>query len=189
MQDYDEKYPGRGNTGGAAAPSWRQVTQPYIKSTQVFACPSNTNNSTNADTATTDGRYPAIPRSYGISAWIGGTGGGAGGISEASVDATATKIMVGEIFGENYTEYGSPAWSPNDGNWAQGFAGHLSTANYLFADGHVKSLRPTATASPLNMWGATNSTAPTGCTAGSINCDTPDPSVSSGMAALYNKYR
>ena len=76
-----------------------------------------------------------------------------------------------------------------DANWAQGFAGHLSTANYLFADGHVKSLRPTATASPLNMWGATNNTAPTGCTAGSINCDTPDPSVSSGMAVLFNKYK
>lgn len=32
------------------------------------------------------------------------------------------------------------------------FAGHLGTSNYLFADGHVKALRPIQTAQPVNLW-------------------------------------
>jgi prepilin-type processing-associated H-X9-DG protein len=37
--------------------------------------------------------------------------------------------------------------------YAQGmWSGHLETANYLFADGHVKALKPMATLSP-DMWG------------------------------------
>jgi len=32
------------------------------------------------------------------------------------------------------------------------WSGHLGTANYLFVDGHVKAMRPTATASPNDLW-------------------------------------
>ncbi len=58
-QDYDELMPARYNniTG-----SWRQVVQPYVKSTQLFACPSNPNNAQDADGATVT--RPAVKRSY-----------------------------------------------------------------------------------------------------------------------------
>ena len=42
-QDYDEKnVPGWINVGGAAV-HWSQLVQPYIKSTQIFQCPSDSN--------------------------------------------------------------------------------------------------------------------------------------------------
>lgn len=44
-----------------------------------------------------------------------------------------------------------------------GMTGHLATTNFLFADGHVKALRPSATITGGNMWSAQDpsSTAPT----------------------------
>jgi prepilin-type processing-associated H-X9-DG protein len=45
------------------------------------------------------------------------------------------------------------------------FAGHFNTSNYLFADSHVKALRPRATlaqqdggSNPVNPWLVTNKT-------------------------------
>ncbi len=32
------------------------------------------------------------------------------------------------------------------------FKGHLGTVNFLFADGHVKAMKPSATGNPTNMW-------------------------------------
>jgi hypothetical protein len=54
------------------------------------------------------------------------------------------------------------------------WGGHLSTMNVLCADGHVKSLRPTRTAAPLDQWCSSMqdnfSVCGTGDTEG-INCD------------------
>ncbi len=42
-QDYDEKYPsGTTTVGGARGIGWAGQCLPYIKSTQVFVCPSDT---------------------------------------------------------------------------------------------------------------------------------------------------
>ncbi|RYG70641.1 hypothetical protein EON80_07340, partial [bacterium] len=44
-------------------------------------------------------------------------------------------------------------WAPNgDVN----FTNHLGMSNFLFADGHVKSLKATATLTPTNMWNVDN---------------------------------
>jgi len=48
---------------------------------------------------------------------------------------------------------GGPVFQNLAGSAPRGlYAGHLSTSNYLFVDGHVKALRAPATAVPLNMW-------------------------------------
>src|SRR4051812_23910212 len=56
VQDYDEKYPmrqyGNGSTNGHIN-SWRRVTLPYTKSSQIFSCPSNTKNTSNNDDSIT----------------------------------------------------------------------------------------------------------------------------------------
>jgi hypothetical protein len=78
-QDYDEKYPlrrfapfGTGAAYSSSDPaerdyddnSWRTVVQPYIKSTQLFACPSNPDNSKKS-------YDPEFNRSYAANAtWI-----------------------------------------------------------------------------------------------------------------------
>ena len=98
-----------------------------------------------------------------------------------------------------------PDWSnPGSADIAySGFAGHLGSANYLFADGHVKSLRPTQTGTPINMWGAMSDNNPgTDCTEGTftgkdafknpyagINCDQVSPGQLAGLKGLEDKYK
>ena len=137
--------------------------QPYVKSTQIFKCPSNTTVSTNYVYATPNAgvSIPAIPRSYYINGGDEGTSGnGMGGkrpykkdagVSIASIVSTATTISVCELKGNQ-----SDPKMDNAGYFTtatDGFQSHLGTTNFLFMDGHVKALKPTGTASlTLNMW-------------------------------------
>ncbi|RYG65628.1 DUF1559 domain-containing protein, partial [bacterium] len=75
-QDYDERYPVRAWPTDETM-SWRRVTQPYIKSAQVFSCPSNTQNATYAlDSSAAS--IPPIMRSYAANGYddMSGRGGG-----------------------------------------------------------------------------------------------------------------
>ena len=162
-QDYDEKYPMRqyDNSDIGQAMSWRRTIYPYVKSSQLFSCPSNTANiyetddSTAARLALLPAGAPAFRRSYGVNAvsiYIGGTApmewGSASSL--AALPDVARTILVTESkegaatlpmnYGSNYFD------NPN-----YNFTGHLQTVNFMFADGHVKALKPSATVSP-NMW-------------------------------------
>ena len=208
-QDFDESYP-LANMGG---PSWRQLMQPYLKSTQIFACPSNTTNSTNSDAAIAAGNHPAIPESYAANAHVMipelALTGGASPQKLAVINSPATKIMVAESTNSRAWDALSPVIGfPDAANtgatWLSefGFAGHLQTANFLFADGHVKALRPLATITTSNMWGQFNGADQTGVSAdcpnnggswgrafNNINCDAPSANVRTDLAALEAKYR
>ena len=59
------------------------------------------------------------------------------------------------------------------------WGGHLSTMNVLCADGHVKSLRSTRTAAPLNKWGRMQDDSSV-CGTEGINCD--EQSVNQSLA-------
>jgi prepilin-type N-terminal cleavage/methylation domain-containing protein/prepilin-type processing-associated H-X9-DG protein len=163
-QDYDEKYPLRringialpANGTNAANPNandvpWHFVIQPYVKSYQLFKCPSNTStgalNNTNA----------LVPRSYVASnngaSNFGGSGPIHDGLAMARVDSPALVIMVGE-----HTDRADPEFWDNQAD--TNVQGHLGTTNFLFADGHVKALKPTATVTPTNMWNITNTAPP-----------------------------
>jgi len=52
-QDYDEAYPQHRQSGGATTLYWQNIIQPYVKTTQIFQCPSTTR------TSTVDGGYGA----------------------------------------------------------------------------------------------------------------------------------
>ncbi|MBI5833445.1 MAG: DUF1559 domain-containing protein [Armatimonadetes bacterium] len=176
VQDYDEMYPARNDAQGIY---WSQVIQPYVKSTQTFACPSNTYNA-NASVGVIQG-YPAIPRSYGINERVCVQ-------SLASINAPAQKIIVAEIARQNWNDVGSNWWS-GTGNWDQLFAGHNQMANYLFCDGHVKLMKPTATMASFNMWGWFNAGGPGDPGgAGRINDDTVYPNPLTGLKNLENLY-
>jgi prepilin-type N-terminal cleavage/methylation domain-containing protein/prepilin-type processing-associated H-X9-DG protein len=185
-QDYDERYPRFGEdpnlSAGRTTPNWTQTIQPYIKSTQLFRCPSNTSNtSTKARADTYEGiAYPLINRSYGMNRNAPN--------NEGTVASPATKIYVSESIAEwdlapqgSVGELGSRHW-----------AGHLSTANYLYFDGHVKSLSPTRTGAPLNQWGrAAGQTCPGFDTSldNFINCDTPHPGLQTELAQAADRYK
>jgi prepilin-type N-terminal cleavage/methylation domain-containing protein/prepilin-type processing-associated H-X9-DG protein len=173
LQDYDETYVDRGGNGFPDY-SWRQKTQPYIKNVNVFQCPSNPDNKIVADAG--DANYPAIPRSYAINPRLSNQ-------SQAVVQAPANKIMVAELTWQNWTDYGAPWW--NGWGWDTGFAGHTNQSNYLFADGHVKAMRPSQTAAPFNMWGGMDGS-PNGNT---INVDVPEAAIVTGMQQVEARWK
>jgi len=160
-QDYDEQmipYSDSGGSGGNCF-CWTNQIQPYIKNTQVFVCPSNTNATgggvayaVNAD---------AIRNNYGNTAGsvalaaIGqpaqtplvcdavGVAGSAGNY-QCLAAIVAGKAVVGGAIGRYYlaaTPFAAGGY--NGGANAPGAPNaiiHNGTASYLFCDGHVKSL-------------------------------------------------
>lgn len=232
-QDYDEAYPLVGgneysNNASRYTPSWRVKIYPYVKSTQLFVCPSNVDSKNVADPDTAAGvtggplystfgtgygaanfPQPQINVSYSMNRHFGGTD--VSGATEAhqhpgmkfsQCDTPARKILVGEKRDSGYMmanyahindEFSySASWSPG------AFAKHLSTMNCLFADGHVKALKPTATMTPFNMWGRAGDVNSAGgaCTqniydsdpsndsAYNPNCDVTSPAVLATIAKL-----
>lgn len=152
-QDYDEKLPSRVNFG-TQNDNWREVIQPYIKSTQLFACPSNTGNTLKTYPSERENGPRASYSINGTDGNIGGTAPTGNNGASASLSALASSaqiVLVGESgatwkFPEMNMD-GAPADFANNM-----FTGHLGQCNFLFADGHVKSLKPLATGTPINMW-------------------------------------
>lgn len=201
-QDYDETLPPMTWRGVATETrqddatgadftrtTWRQFTQPYIKSSQLWSCPSNPSKTTIADIAVNGGgvTFAAVPISYAAQKnyFLAAT--------LANVQKPASKIMVME------SAYNGTFLSSSQNDWTalwgtRGWSGHLGTANCLFGDGHVKTLRPSQMVKPFNMLGYGKALAATdSCTAyaadvDKINCDAPEPAMVAIMDALEKKY-
>jgi prepilin-type N-terminal cleavage/methylation domain-containing protein/prepilin-type processing-associated H-X9-DG protein len=157
VQDYDEIFP-RSRTGGyvyynsgvnARAP-WHMIILPYTKSIQLYKCPSNPSNA--KVSWSWDGTQDVIPQSYlsnGGNGTMGNMGGnqpmGENASALADISSSAKVILVGEHIGRGDPEF----WDNyNDSQ----FRGHLGQTNFLFCDGHVKSMKPSQTVTPTNMW-------------------------------------
>jgi prepilin-type N-terminal cleavage/methylation domain-containing protein/prepilin-type processing-associated H-X9-DG protein len=140
-QDYDEKYPGDyipDTSAPLALVGWYSLVQPYIKSYQIFDCPS---------------RDSAIPN-YDGSKFIGAevTSYGMNVISEqvyppqlsmTQIATPAATIFVGDsgnfrLVPEGFTTV--PSWG-TPGNTRAPQYRHLDTSNILFFDGHVKAMK------------------------------------------------
>ncbi len=162
-QDYDEKFPM--SYTGTVPETWAVQTQPYLKSTQVFACPSNTANS-----GFMNNTNNTIPRSYKANGCGAATcyattqpisrPGFGNGAALAQLESPTQTLLVVEDTGTAGIDTYNIA--DLDGNGVN-FTNHLGTSNFLFADGHVKAMRPTqlATTTPaLNMFAVDPSEAP-----------------------------
>ncbi|HVK04376.1 MAG TPA: DUF1559 domain-containing protein [Armatimonadaceae bacterium] len=181
VQDYDETYPNRRFEPFDASDnnlryddhSWRSVIQPYVKNHQLLSCPSNPDN----DTPSWD---PEFPVSYAANFTDPGAvpadGKGRGlfgqqrspGVTLAEIEKVSELIAVTEIEKVPWVTFvvdrGDLSHPWTHGKYAGQtftsvyinalFKGHSGLTNYLFADGHVKSLRPTATfkAGQFNFW-------------------------------------
>lgn len=163
-QDYDEQMVPR--TNGDAVP-FEDLLQPYIKNGGVDQCPSNPLKDDYAyvggnygNTILPDGTKTKQFISYGANAAHGSASGATGplvdgGVSIARFQSPADLIALVEST-SYYTDFDPnctngvglwdaptpPASNPGGGNL---FAGHTGQTNFLFIDGHVKSMRPLST--------------------------------------------
>lgn len=126
IQDYDERTL-------ADHDEWSTLLQPYIKSEQIFRCPSL------AETWTPVTDRPASD--YSINGFL------SHGLSIAVFNETAQQIAMAErAKDEEHTDYHT--W--DSGEFEDHIAPdrHLEGSNYLFADGHVKWLKWSNTLRP-----------------------------------------
>lgn len=181
-QDYDELNVPIQIQAPVADTPWHFLLQPYIKSVQIFKCPSNTNGNMVYATPNAGAGIPSITRSYylnGGNEATSGTGmggprpylklnsGGTTVVSMASLSYPATTISVCEQQGAQSDPKADNTGYFTNGTNQNAFTNHLGTSNFLFIDGHVKALKPAATASvDINMWTNSNATGTTTLTAG-----------------------
>lgn len=172
LQDYDEQFPMSEYNYEADTTKkihWRHLILPYVKATQIFQCPSNPRR-TSREVAF--GPYPAIPSQYALNNnFVPNTGN----IHLSGITKPSTRIFLAETM--------DGGWRTMFSNWGsigneslaadKMFAGHLQTMTLLFADGHAKSMRPSMTGVPVNLWGRMNDS-PAACNNGNytkLNCE------------------
>jgi prepilin-type N-terminal cleavage/methylation domain-containing protein/prepilin-type processing-associated H-X9-DG protein len=171
-QDYDEKYPPvhGGPAGSETKNGWAVQMQPYLKSVQIFQCPSETNPGTSAPDAPAAGSSGIGYTDY----WYNST---LAGKSEAQVEYVALTVLSGDGTSGNSTLVFSGD-NATDGVRSDGTAAvvttaagraavaaattaaplggfglrHLDGVNYAFADGHVKWLKSGSATSLNKLW-------------------------------------
>ena len=163
-QDYDEKLPACFTLGPGIA--WQQRVQPYLKSTQVFQCPSDTGDAlppfvaNPPDNPSFHMSYTAnvqvlgspsdpvvqpvnIARSLQPSTTVILTDGASGYLAGTDPLTWPTKETAWAISDPNGNRrnFMKPAGvSGNDANWGAPTSRHLERCNVAFVDGHVKSM-------------------------------------------------
>jgi prepilin-type processing-associated H-X9-DG protein len=189
-QDYDEVLPppysgcslNASGNGEARCPRWMDVVYPYVKSEQIFTCPSSSAN--NLFKLDVNGRFSMSSSanagfwlgtySWNVSYWGNGGPGNRGpfmntslsdvGDPSGTVNVTERNQAVTNTNGEN-------SWRDQAASNAAGFlqpaanppllnnqaARHLGTMNVLFCDGHVKAMSVDAlnqrnTAGDMSLW-------------------------------------
>ncbi|RYF53831.1 MAG: DUF1559 domain-containing protein [Cytophagaceae bacterium] len=161
IQDYDEKYPitaiynppycFQSNDGFFHYGAWRVLIQPYVKSGQIFTCPSSTKEQATTayalDPNNTVGRVTMAGQwNYGANEAVittNGTPFSAAGVNSVSLlpmvaDCSFTLFTTpARIYNANHTNADAynPPETPNEA-----FSRHFNGSNVLFADGHVKFL-------------------------------------------------
>ena len=176
MQDYDEKLvlADDGTTGSSTTQPvrWMDFVQPYVKSTQLFTCPSDS--TTKAEYRFGSNRYVgsyAINSSYENPGDAHKSPAPRGWVNQAtlasveaptqtywaadapSVDGTTGNYVNSDGYMHRFYSWGAPgnpttsfAQTMLIGGEADLVERHLETLNVLFCDGHVKSIKLNALA-------------------------------------------
>ncbi|HEX8835175.1 MAG TPA: DUF1559 domain-containing protein [Abditibacteriaceae bacterium] len=182
-QDYDEiMAPAWTRTSsGTFVQGWQTLIYPYVKSYEVYRCPSNRFNNSSVVSYCQGSRPAGVPEwpiSYAANSQFQksfiSSGTPRKGIMEAVREGDANRVVtrLPEILEASKAIALVEFFQESTGNSCEaeinitaktgttypvsavGFTPqiHLSMTNYLFADGHVKALKPTATIRDGNMW-------------------------------------
>jgi len=152
-QDYDEKFPlwyadndgsggqtmvgtGAGNPGVDAG--WAELIQPYLKSTQIFQCPSENNGPPVAGSNNLN-YTDYMSNLYDINA--------SGGMVGLNYPTQTVLLVDWKSAQSGSSAMANYLWSGSitaDNGQSDEFHRHLGGDNFLFSDGHVKWLKPDA---------------------------------------------
>lgn len=180
-QDYDEKYPlGAYDMWNRQSPKWMDLAHPYIKSTQLFNCPSDPQSG--GGTNTGPYVFPASSRSSGndqfgsyVYNWYDQWGGGGcygptpGNYTQgnlASVSQPAETVLVTEttrsmgtslLYGDHWVPItvdmsAEPPYMGFNNGFYKVTAFHQKFTTVLWCDGHAKATRLEKLAE-TNSWG------------------------------------
>ena len=137
---------------------WMDAIYPYVKSEQIFTCPSHTTTEAyKRQNGTNYGSYgmnEAYRDSYVGNNTVPPTGLSGAGLSMAAVGAAATTIYIADTFDDDPGGPSNYLWAFGDstaGGTVNTTASprtmsrlverHLETTNFLFIDGHVKAMK------------------------------------------------
>jgi len=174
-QDYDETYP-CGRTSWIPGPGWAGQIGPYLKSAQIFGCPSHSQ-TVGAGLAKVSYAYNIIVAANpGLARWdspattiaLTEAGNPAGGVNVSAADEAGGPRSQAD-YGDNLVWYDAGGgnacctagyyrtgpWNDvtrNNSTLAQ--AAHMEGANYAMLDGHVKWLKGSAASMSAAVGGA-----------------------------------
>ncbi len=151
-QDYDEVFPlsrsigypdpagdcARHTNDGYTKITWKSLTQPYVKSWQLFRCPSNPNNDIQAEGSDIEAKI-----SYGTN---GVVMWGWNPLKMAAVNRPAETVMILESTWDcaDLGDWVARVNDPPACQWGQGFnlhRGQKGIMNWAFFDGHAKAMK------------------------------------------------
>ncbi|NLO05284.1 MAG: DUF1559 domain-containing protein [candidate division WS1 bacterium] len=147
-QDYDEVLiPARMRWPIPPCPStctygagWSKLAQPYINNEQIFVCPSDSApTSTSGDGAGTW----TVPNSYGVNYAVHN-------VNYTDIVMLAKVTNPASVISLTDSNSGQPGMDLARSDRME--ERHNDTATILFVDGHVKSMRRTATLPPNDLW-------------------------------------
>ena len=176
-QDNDENMVPAAIYVGTQTNTWRGLTLPYSNSVRIYACPSNpyssgTPGAAGDDDSNGDGMFYV---SYGANQGVL-SDQSSSLVLLAALENPAQLLLIGESDSASYflsDPPSDPITNPGGAHNPAGppdahtdlYAGHTGFGNWLFADGHVKALKPTQTCRGADMWDLGNSNNDAPCSA------------------------
>ena len=162
-QDYDEMMVPSYNFPPGTNVTWRTLIFPYVKSVNVYTCPSNPKNQVQANddqspnlfmtSYSCNGYYTnAVPPTSFSGGMVPMPRAGQGSVGLSMISAPAQVICVTETIKPDAELWAEETNAAPDGY----FFGHIGRPNFLFCDGHVKNMALMGTVTPVNMWEITN---------------------------------